>query len=73
MSNVTLPDPIKVAFMRRVAALPVTDDMIERGLIAYLNYRALRVSPTGHVRGNMRECIEEILTAALGGVEDGDN
>lgn len=75
MSNVTLPDPIKVAFMRRVAALPITDDMVERALIARWNYHALHMTGRGrakYLRGSERECIRQMLEAALGGAEDGD-
>ena len=68
MSNVTLPDPQTIAFMRRVIT-PITDDMVERALISYMNYWSMI-----DAKGNMRDCIRHMLLDAVGGgLEDGDS
>lgn len=64
-SNVGPADPQKLMLMLQLlTATTVTPDMVQRGLIAYNNHRALH-SGTGWQSD--QQMVEELLKAAIGG------
>lgn len=68
MSNVIPAKDENIRWMRNVIYGGVTEEMIARGVSAYVNYRAMR---DRHESIDLRDMITAVLRSSLGDTGDG--